>query len=52
MQSQSSGKVIQPWIKFDIDNGTVESTILNGHFDYGKLKSLPRTKNKAHLKSI
>lgn len=40
------------WVKFDIDNGTIESSILKGQFDYGKLKSLPKTRNKAHLKSI
>ena len=32
------------WIKFDIDNNTIEYNLLIKDFDYGKLKRLPRTR--------
>jgi very-short-patch-repair endonuclease len=40
------------WVKFDIDNNLIESSLLTGEFDYGKLKQLPKIKNKGHLKSL
>jgi hypothetical protein len=32
------------WVKFDIDNNTIEYSLLIEYFDYGKLRKLPRIK--------